>query len=155
GLISPQVLLDFPLFTAQVTSDPQPATNCERYERTSLSDDGTTAEYDLAYTNAGDTTAMNDTSTFKAANNTVMYITFGNNSSPVYELTLDYVNGDQCFVGHCNCTETPEIYYYLIDNPDSDILEYNKCFNKIDGYSGGNITFLRDIQRCQNVPPKP
>ncbi|KAK8762760.1 hypothetical protein V5799_025973 [Amblyomma americanum] len=52
-----QVLSNFPVFNVYVTSDPEPTKYCERYERTSLSDDGTTAEYDIVYRDAnGDDT---------------------------------------------------------------------------------------------------
>ncbi|KAK8784220.1 hypothetical protein V5799_009415 [Amblyomma americanum] len=95
---------------------------------------------------------ISDTSTFDVTNNTVIYVTYGNDRSTVYRFTLDYVNKDQCFVGHCNCTETQ---YYLFDSPDSDIFQYHECLKKIDNYSGGNITFLRDLQKCQKIPPKP
>ncbi|XP_077523784.1 uncharacterized protein LOC144134840 [Amblyomma americanum] len=148
-----QVLSNFPVFNVYVTSDPEPKKYCERYDRTSLSDDGTTAEYDVVYRDAnGDDTPISDTSTFDVTNNTVIYVTYGNDRSTVYRFTLDYVNKDQCFVGHCNCTETQ---YYLFDSPDSDIFQYHECLKKIDNYSGGNITFLRDLQKCQKIPPKP
>nr|XP_050037665.1 uncharacterized protein LOC126534433 [Dermacentor andersoni] len=148
-----QVLSDFSLFNTYVTSDPNPSKFCERYDQTSLSDDGSTAQYDLVYRDAaGSGDPISDTSIFEVANNTAFYVTYGSDSSTVYQLILDYVNGDQCFVGHCNCTETQ---YYLFDSPDSDILKYHECFQKIDEYSGGSVTFLRDLSKCQQIPQKP
>ncbi|XP_049526021.1 uncharacterized protein LOC125946569 [Dermacentor silvarum] len=148
-----QVLSDFTVFNTYVTSDPNPTKFCERYDQTSLSDDGNTAEYDLVYRDAtGSDEPINDTSTFTVANNTAFYVTYGSDDGTVYQLNLDFVNGNQCFVGHCNCTDT---HYYLFDSADSDIFEYHKCFNKIVEYSGGNVVFLRDLSKCKQIPPKP
>ncbi|XP_077523735.1 uncharacterized protein LOC144134780 isoform X1 [Amblyomma americanum] len=148
-----QVLSDFPLFDAQATSDLKPKKYCGRYERMSLSDDGNTAQYKVVYVDASaNNTPTHDTSTLKVASNTGIYVTYGSDTGTVYQLTLDYVNGDQCLIGHCNCTVTQ---YYMLAKPDSDALEYKKCFNKIDGYSGGNLTMLRGLQKCRNISPKP
>ncbi|KAK8772197.1 hypothetical protein V5799_024559 [Amblyomma americanum] len=35
----------------------------------------------------------------------VFYVTYASDSSTVYQFTLDNVNKDQCFVGHCNFSE--------------------------------------------------
>ncbi|XP_077523736.1 uncharacterized protein LOC144134780 isoform X2 [Amblyomma americanum] len=120
-----QVLSDFPLFDAQATSDLKPKKYCGRYERMSLSDDGNTAQYKVVYVDA-------------SANNTPTHDTS----------TLKVASNTGIYVTYGS-------EYYMLAKPDSDALEYKKCFNKIDGYSGGNLTMLRGLQKCRNISPKP
>ncbi|XP_077523738.1 uncharacterized protein LOC144134784 [Amblyomma americanum] len=150
-----QVLSDFAVLDDLATSDLEPSVYCDMYEKLSLSEDGTKAQYTLVYRNVGDTTPIYDTCTFEAANSTLIYISCVNYSNSVYHFMLDYVNGDHCLVAHSNITENSDTqHYYLLANPDSDISEYQTCFNKIDAYSGGIVNSMRDDDKCKTVPRK-
>ncbi|KAK8780625.1 hypothetical protein V5799_018034 [Amblyomma americanum] len=106
-----QVLSDFAVLDELATSDLEPSVYCDMYEKLSLSEDGTKAQYTLVYRNVGDTTP------FKLENSDTQH-------------------------------------YYLLANPDSDISEYQTCFNKIDAYSGGIVNSMRDDDKCKTVPRK-
>uniref|UniRef100_A0A023G343 Putative secreted protein n=1 Tax=Amblyomma triste TaxID=251400 RepID=A0A023G343_AMBTT len=154
---SEEILSNYLWLNDVATSYPENPTNCERYERTSLSDDGKTAHYNFVYTErGGDTTPISDTCTYEAVSKTVIDIGCTDFAPTVYHLTLDYVNGNNCFVGHANVDDSnPTQYYFLLTNPDSNEEEYESCYNKLNDYTGGNYISLRDEEKMQKMyPPK-
>ncbi|KAL1442165.1 hypothetical protein MTO96_030914 [Rhipicephalus appendiculatus] len=149
-----RLLSNITSFNTYATSSPAPRKFCPRYDRTSISEDGRTVEYNLVYTNSTESDdPINDTATFQIADNVTIDVTIGSNPGIIDQLTLDFVIENQCFVGHCNCTETPE--YYLFNNADSNFDDYSQCLQKLDEYANGNVTILRSQMSCPTIPPKP
>uniref|UniRef100_A0A023G5A6 Putative secreted protein n=1 Tax=Amblyomma triste TaxID=251400 RepID=A0A023G5A6_AMBTT len=152
-----KILSDFPLLYDQATSISNNPTYCERYERTSLSEDGTIANYDASYIYySGDGTLITDKCTYVAVSNTLIDMTCKNFSDIVYPFTLDFVSETNCFVGHTYLDENTKIqYYYLFINPYSDDESYEPCFSWLNGYSSGNVYSIHDEEKCKSVPRKP
>uniref|UniRef100_A0A023G2T5 Putative secreted protein n=1 Tax=Amblyomma triste TaxID=251400 RepID=A0A023G2T5_AMBTT len=151
-----QILSNYVWINDVATSYRENPSNCDRYQRISLSEDGKKAQYIFVYTErGGDKKPIKDTCTIEVVSEGVIDITCKDFLPTVYHVTLDYVNGNHCFVGHTNVGENaPTQYYFLFTNPDSNEEEYKSCYNKLQEYTGGNFISLRDDNKCKNVPPK-
>ncbi|XP_077536629.1 uncharacterized protein LOC144148983 [Haemaphysalis longicornis] len=148
-----KLLVDYNLTNVRVSSSPSPEKICEQYVKTSLSEDGHTAEFNYTYRYPGaDDSPMFDNQTITASGNTVLQGTFGSDPATVISFQVLFINAAFCYVGQANTSDSP---YTLFDNPDAPQEEYFKCLDKIRKYSNDNITIVRDGHLCAKIPDKP
>uniref|UniRef100_A0A023G580 Putative secreted protein n=1 Tax=Amblyomma triste TaxID=251400 RepID=A0A023G580_AMBTT len=137
--------------TIVMTNDPQPEQLCQRFQRTSISEDNNVATYDVTFRNAScDGTPIDANATLEVEGNTTLRVTYDNESESDLQSILYVVPGN-CFVGQSNRTgQTLYMFKFIPGQPDDC-----SCIQKFKELSGGKVTILRDQRICKDIPAEP
>ncbi|XP_077523689.1 uncharacterized protein LOC144134717 [Amblyomma americanum] len=134
-----------------LTSDPEPQQFCQRFQRTSISQHGNEATYNVTFREA----ASRDTpivvnATLEVEGNKTLSVAYGNETEKDIQNIL-YIEPGNCFVGQSNRTGQILYLFKFVPGKQDDC----SCIKKFKELSGGKVTVLRDQRICKDMSAQP